>query len=361
MTEARLIDGARIARELRGALAHRVATLAAGGHTPGLAVILVGYWGLFAAAPSSGHAFAPSLLEVRETTPGHALVRWKQPAVRVSGSGLVPVMGESCRARGEPQTSVEDTGVVASWEIDCASGLVGQTILVEGIAASQASVLLRLVLTDGYVGSPRTDLVALLEERKLLVHTVLPHESAWTRDLEPISDSLTVLPPFLVGSGRRLLWTVTAFTLGHSVTLALAILGFVRVPQQPIEAGIAFSIYVLAVELAPRESRKLTLLERAPWLAAGLFGLLHGLGFAGALAQVGLPQGEIPLALFSFNVGIEAGQLVFVGVVLAVWAGVRALPVRWPPPAAYVPAYAMGTLAAFWFFQRLAASLPGFR
>src|SRR5215831_12643877 len=133
----------------------------------------------------------------------------------------------------------------------------------------------------------------------------------------------------LVGGGRRLLWTVTAFTLGHSVTLALAVLGFVHVPQQPIEAGIALSIYVLAVELAPRGVRKPTLLERAPWLAAGLFGLLHGLGLA--------------------------GQLAFVGVVLATWAGLRALPVRWPRSTAYVPAYAIGTLAAFWFFQRLAA------
>jgi hydrogenase/urease accessory protein HupE len=166
----------------------------------------------------------------------------------------------------------------------------------------------------------------------------------------------------LVGGGRRLLETVTAFTLGHSVTLALAVLGLVRVPQPPIEAGIAFSIYVLAVELAPRRlSRKPTLLARAPWLMAGLFGLLHGLGFAGALAQVGLPQGEIPLALFAFNLGIEAGQLVFVGVVLAVWAALRALPVRWPPSVLYVPAYAMGTLAAFWCLQRLAVSLPGFR
>ena len=331
-----------------------------------LAVILVGYWGLFAAAPASGHAFAPSLLDVRETTPGHALVRWKQPAVRVSGSGLVPVMGESCRARGEPQTSVEDTGVVASWEIDCVSGLVGQTILVEGIAASQASVLLRLVLTDGR--SMRHVLTAdqpsfVVPEREGTLDVMAGYGRLGVEHILTGFDHLLFVLGLvlLVGSGRLLLWTVTAFTLGHSVTLALAILGFVRVPQQPIEAGIAFSIYVLAVELAPRESRKLTLLERAPWLAAGLFGLLHGLGFAGALAQVGLPQGEIPLALFSFNVGIEAGQLVFVGVVLAVWAGVRALPVRWPPPAAYVPAYAMGTLAAFWFFQRLAASLPGFR
>ena len=331
-----------------------------------LAASLVICCSLIAAAPASGHAFAPSLLEVRETTPGHAVVRWKQPAVRVTGSGLVPIMSESCRRNGEPQTSVEDTGIVASWEVDCVGGLVGQTIRVEGIGASQANVLLRLVLADG-----RSMRHVLTEDQPSFVvperEGTLDVMSGYGRlGLEHILTGfdhlLFVLGlVLLVGGGRRLLGTVTAFTLGHSVTLALAVLGFVHVPQQPIEAGIAFSIYVLALELAPRESAKATLLQRAPWLAAGLFGLLHGLGFAGALAQVGLPQGEIPLALFSFNVGIEAGQLVFVGVVLATWAALRALPVRWPSPVTYIPAYALGTLSAFWFFQRLAASLPSLR
>jgi len=163
----------------------------------------------------------------------------------------------------------------------------------------------------------------------------------------------------LVRGGRRLLWTVTAFTLGHSVTLALAVLGIVHIPQQPIEAGIALSIYILAVQLAPFRPLKPSLMARFPWLMAGVFGLLHGLGFAGALAEVGLPDGEIPLALFSFNVGIELGQLAFVGVVLAAWWGLRTLPLRWPKPAGYVPVYAMGSLAVFWFLERVTASLAG--
>jgi hydrogenase/urease accessory protein HupE len=330
-----------------------------------LVAILIGHWSLFT-APASGHAFDPSLLEVRETEPGHAVVRWKQPAVRVSGSVLLPVLPESCRARGERKSSTEDTGVVVSWEIECSGGLVGQAIRVEGIAASQANVLLRLVLADGR--SVRHVLTVdqpsfVVPEREGALDVMAGYGRLGVEHILTGFDHLLFVLGLvlLVGGGRRLLWTVTAFTLGHSVTLALATLGFVRVPQQPIEAGIAFSIYVLAVELAPRESRKTTLLERAPWLAAGLFGLLHGLGFAGALAQVGLPPGEIPLALFSFNVGIEAGQLVFVGGVLAAWVALRALPVRWPKRAGYVPAYAIGTLAAFWFFQRLAASLTSFR
>ena len=331
-----------------------------------LAAMVIAFWNLTAAAPASGHAFAPSLLEVRETTPGHAVVRWKQPAVRVTGSGLVPIMSESCRRTGELQTSVEDIGIVASWEIDCVGGLVGQMIRVEGIGASRANVLLRLVLADGR--SMRHVLTEdhpsfVVPEREGTLDVIAGYGRLGVEHILTGFDHLLFVLGLvlLVGGGRRLLGTVTAFTLGHSVTLVLAILGFVRVPQQPIEAGIAFSIYVLAVELAPRGSPKATLLQRAPWLAAGLFGLLHGLGFAGALAQVGLPQGEIPLALFSFNVGIETGQLVFVGVVLATWAALRALPVRWPSPITYIPAYTMGTLSAFWFFQRVAASLTTLR
>ena len=327
---------------------------------------LVGCWSLVAVAPAHSHAFAPALLEVRESTPGHALVRWKQPAMRVAGSGLVPLLSERCSAGGEPQTSDEDTGVVVRWEIDCAGGLVGQTLRVDGIAASQANVLLRLVLADGR--SIRQVLTAeqpsfVVPARQGALDVLASYGRLGVEHILTGFDHLLFVLGLvlLVGSGRRLLGTVTAFTLGHSVTLALAILDVVRLPQAPIEAGIACSIYVLAVELAPDDTRKPTLLTRAPWLMAGLFGLLHGLGFAGALAQVGLPQGDIPLALFAFNVGIEAGQLMFVGVVLAVWAGVRALPVRWPRLAAYVPAYAMGTLAVFWCLQRLAASLPGVR
>jgi hydrogenase/urease accessory protein HupE len=157
----------------------------------------------------------------------------------------------------------------------------------------------------------------------------------------------------LVGRGRTLLWTITAFTVGHSITLALASLGIVRVPQGPMEAAIAFSIYLLAVELVRSRAGQTSVVQRAPWLVAGPFGLLHGLGFAGALAEVGLPQGEIPLALFAFNVGIELGQLAFVAVVLVAMVALRRLPVRWPRWAPALPAYGIGSLAIYWFVERL--------
>jgi hypothetical protein len=142
---------------------------------------------------------------------------------------------------------------------------------------------------------------------------------------------------------------------GHSVTLALAALGVVHVPQAPIEAAIALSIYFLAVELTNVRQGTLTLTQRAPWAVAAGFGLLHGLGFPGALAEVGLPTAEIPLALFSFNVGIELGQLAFVSAVLLVGAALGKLPVAWPRWAKPALAYGIGTIATFWFLQRAAS------
>ena len=158
----------------------------------------------------------------------------------------------------------------------------------------------------------------------------------------------------LVGGGRRLIQTITAFTVGHSVTLSLAATGFVHFPSRPIEVAIALTVFWLAVDLARHGERRASWMRRAPWLMAGSFGLLHGLGFAGALSEAGLPAGEIPLALFSFNVGIETGQLLFVAAMLAAAALLRALVADLPGWVARVPVYAMGSLAAYWFLERSA-------
>jgi hypothetical protein len=153
-----------------------------------------------------------------------------------------------------------------------------------------------------------------------------------------------------------LFWTVTAFTLAHSITLSLATLGYVNVPGRPVEATIALSILLLAYEIVRIRSGEPSLTVRWPWLVAFSFGLLHGFGFAGALTELGLPQGEIPLALFSFNVGVELGQLMFITVVLGAMALARRL--RLPEPverfALPMATYFIGGLAAFWFIERVA-------
>jgi len=157
----------------------------------------------------------------------------------------------------------------------------------------------------------------------------------------------------LVRHWRPLLWTITAFTAGHSLTLSLAAMGFVHVPQAPVEALIALSIFVVAVEITRRTEGGASGLWRMPWSMALVFGLLHGLGFAGALAEVGLPADEIPVALFAFNIGIELGQILFVGLILVSWHVLARFPRRLGRAGQLIPAYVIGSLAALWAFERI--------
>jgi hypothetical protein len=167
---------------------------------------------------------------------------------------------------------------------------------------------------------------------------------------------LFVLALLLITRGfGRLVKTVTAFTVAHSITLALATLGFVHVPQRPVEAVIALSIVFVAAEIVHARRGREGMAARAPWMVAFTFGLLHGFGFAGALSEIGLPAGHIPLALFFFNVGVEVGQLLFIAAVLSLVALVRHLRLPLPGWAELVPPYAIGSVAMFWVLQRIAA------
>jgi hydrogenase/urease accessory protein HupE len=174
--------------------------------------------------------------------------------------------------------------------------------------------------------------------------------------LRGVDHLLFVLGLVLLVRGRReILWTITAFTLGHSVTLALATLGVVNAPTRLVEALIAASIVVVALELTRGRdlvddaARGLSLLLRRPWLVAFTFGLLHGFGFAGALAQIGLPRGEIPLAVLSFNLGIELGQSTFAAAILTL---VALLPLRWHAASRLAAAYGIGALGMLWLYER---------
>jgi len=177
--------------------------------------------------------------------------------------------------------------------------------------------------------------------------------------LEGIDHLLFVLGlvVLLHGRWRALGWTVTAFTAGHSVTLSLASLGWVSVSSRAAEAVIALSILLLAVELARGDRSRSdapSVTRRAPWAVAALFGLVHGLGFAGALAEVGLPRAETPLALFGFNLGVELGQLVFVAALLLVAAlGKRSIPERLQPALAAALPYVLGIPSSYWLFERI--------
>jgi len=315
------------------------------------------------ATAARAHVFAPALLELKETEKDHFAVRWKEPAVRARGTSLRPVLPTGCTGIGSPVVKSDPAnlvaGAVAQWTISCADGLVDKTLGVEGLDISQTSAVLRVQFADGRVVHQLLTATApafTIPDREDTLEIAISYGKLGVEHIATGWDHLTFVLALivLVVGRRRLIVTITAFTLGHSVTLALAALGVVQVPQVLTEAVIALSIVVIAMELAHTATGgQPGILSRKPWAMAGLFGLLHGLGFAGALSEIGLPQGEIPMALLSFNLGIELGQLGFIAIVLSLWALLRRLPLDVSrQPVRLAPAYAIGTVAMFWFIQR---------
>jgi hydrogenase/urease accessory protein HupE len=239
-------------------------------------------------------------------------------------------------------------------------GLSGQAIAIDGLAGSAADVLVRVERIDG-----SSQVARPLPGRPwfTIEEAASPLEVAKTYTLLGIEHILVGFDHllfvlallFLVRGPRRILLTITAFTVAHSFTLAAATLDVVSLPGPPVEATIALSIVFLAREMATSLGGRPGLTERYPWIVAFVFGLLHGLGFAGVLAEIGLPQHAIPTALLCFNIGVEIGQLLFVGVALALFALLTRVLSRWLRTLRWIPSYAIGTVASFWLVERVAS------
>jgi len=256
-------------------------------------------------------------------------------------------------------TQLTGNAAVQTWRLRLLAPLRGRLLHVDGLTSTMTDVLVRIQFADGASWvtrlTPQAPQVRIPEHQGrgsvAVIYLVLGVEHI----LLGIDHLLFVLALLLITSGiRRLALTITAFTLAHSITLALATLGFVRMPPPPVEAVIALSIVFVAAEILRARRGEEGLTARAPWIVAFTFGLLHGFGFAGALAEIGLPAGQIPLALFFFNVGVEVGQLVFVAAILAIIAMARRTRVELPHWAALAPPYAIGCIAMFWVIQRVA-------
>jgi hypothetical protein len=311
-------------------------------------------------AAAAAHRLAPSLLELREIGAGRFDVHWKTPRLQSAGAPLLPELPGTCRSLAEPLPSADASSLSLRWTVDCGTaGLLGETLRVSGLELSGTSALIRVSLADGrrlrgLLDGDRPSLEVTAREQPLRV--VRETGALGLRHILGGPDHLLFVTGLmlLVRGRRRLLATITAFTLGHSVTLALAVLGFVRFPSGAVELAIALSLLLLAAEIARGSASRGGRMRRRPWVMASGFGLLHGLGFAGALTEAGLPADEIPLALASFNVGIELGQLVFVALMLALGGALAALPVRSTAWLTRAPAYAIGILAAYWCFDRAA-------
>jgi hydrogenase/urease accessory protein HupE len=310
------------------------------------------------------HPLDPALLELRESPGAPVEVRWREPMGAPGSALLTPVLPERCRPASPVREEPSGQSVVRSWSVDCgARGLAGERLGVLGLDARGTDALVRVRLAGGEIAQAvlRGDRSSFeVPERPSALAAAREYVALGFQHILSGGDHLLfVLGLMLLVRGRRrLLATLTAFTAGHSVTLSLAALGVLRIPPPPVEALIAVSIFVVAVELSRGDGRDgETWARRRSWVMAALFGLLHGLGFAGALTRAGLPAGEVPAALLSFNVGIELGQLAFIAVALPLRRAMGWLPARWQPFARQAPQYVIGSVSTLLILDRVAAIL----
>lgn len=324
---------------------------------------LLAGWLLCLSALAVAHENLPASLLIDEQQPQLFSVTWRVPTVQGGAAlGIVPRFPLDCVPLAAPSEIFATSSRISHSQLRCSRGLRdGARIDFDGMPATMVNALVRVGYLDGrsvsQIASPQTPQVELNLASQGSVDVAGYFTLGVEHILGGVDHLLFVLCLILLVQGRwRLLQTITAFTLAHSITLVEATLGYVQVPAAPVEATIALSIVFLASELL-RPTGRQGLAARLPWLVAFCFGLLHGLGFAGALSEVGLPAGDIPLALLLFNLGVEAGQLLFVAAVLVGLAVLRQWRGAWPQWLRQAPAYAVGSVAVFWLLQRMAVVL----
>jgi hydrogenase/urease accessory protein HupE len=311
--------------------------------------------------PAQAHEVRPAYLELHQVRTDTYDVLWKVPGLGDDlRLGLYVEMPNDCVNLSEPRGYMINNAFTERWSVRRAGGLSGATIHIGGLSATTTDVLVRVERMDGGVQVTRVlpsapSFVVEAAPSALGVartYTVLGVEHI----LSGIDHLLFVLALILItGGGWKLVKTATAFTFSHSITLTLATLGYVHVPQRPVEAAIALSIVFVAAEIVHTRQGRAGVTARAPWIVALTFGLIHGLGFASGLSAAGLPTRHIPEALFFFSAGVETGHLLFIAAVLSLIAVGRRVRLPTPRWAELVPPYAIGSVAMFWVIQRIAA------
>ncbi len=309
----------------------------------------------------SAHEVRPAYLELRQTGTETYDVLWKVPGrgdnMRL---GLYVELPAGCKNLTEPRAAMANSAFTERWQVKCAGGLTGGTIHIAGLSTTMTDVLVRLERLDG-----STQVTRLTPSAPSFVVAAAANALGVTRTytvlgiehiLSGVDHLLFVLALLIITAGGwKLVKTVTAFTLSHSITLTLATLGYIHVPQRPVEAVIALSIVFVASEILHIRAGRAGLTARAPWIVAFTFGLMHGVGFASGLSDAGLPDGHIPTALLFFSIGVETGHFLFIAAVLTLIAMARRLKLPAPQWARLIPPYAIGSLAMFWVIQRVAA------
>ncbi len=312
-------------------------------------------------APSLwAHESRPAYLEVKETAPGQYSLLWRTPTLAGMRLPVGLQLPDDVRNLKEPATEELTDSEVTRYTIAAGpSGLSGKRIEFPGLQGTITDVLVRVEMLDGrswtvivHPSQPWVEITAAQTRLQVMGSFIV---QGIRHILFGADHMLFVLGLLLIVKDRwMLLKTITAFTVAHSITLAIATLGYAEAPVLPLNAAIALSILFLGPEIVRSWRGETSFTIRHPWVVAFAFGLLHGFGFASALTSAGLPKAELPTALLSFNVGVEIGQLSFVALILLLERAFRILQVRWPRWAEALPGYAVGSLGAFWTVQRLA-------
>ena len=331
---------------------------------PVVLLVLVVICGLFTTSSVFAHEVRPAYLQLHQTGAETYDVLWKVPArgedLRLS---IYVELPKNCTRESPPRGAFGDNAFTEQWGIKCANGLIGNSVQINGLKATMTDVLVRIERLDG-----TTQIARLTPSAPSFVVAAAPSPTQVGKiylllGIEHILTGwdhlLYILAMLLLVKGwKRVVATMSAFTATHSLTLTAAALGWVNVPQRPVEACIALSILFVTSEIVRERNGNSGLTARWPWAISFTFGLLHGFGFAGALAEVGLPQKAIPVALLFFNLGVEVGQLIFVVGVFAIALLARQASHRFTVPRPTwswrLPPYAIGAVAAFWFLQRIA-------
>lgn len=306
-----------------------------------------------------GHEVRPAYLELQQTNPETYDMLWKVPGrgeyLRL---GIYVELPADCTDVSEPQAAMFNNAFTERRAVKCTGGLTGHMIHIAGLRTTMTDVLVRLEYLDG-----TTQVTMLMPSKPSFIVEAAP--SLWRRAATYLRlgidhillgiDHLLFIFGLLLIVGNRwmLIKTITAFTIAHSITLAVATLGYASAPLPPLNAAIALSILFLGPEIIRVWRGETSLTIRYPWVVAFAFGLLHGFGFASGLKETGLPQTDIAWALFLFNIGVEAGQVMFVLLMLAMTRSFHQLEIQWPRWAQALPGYTVGSLGAFWTIQRV--------
>jgi hydrogenase/urease accessory protein HupE len=322
---------------------------------------------LFVCPAAWSHEARPAYLELKETAPNQFSVLWRTPVLAGMRLPIMLRLPDDVKNLKEPTVEeLADSFLERRWIDAGKGGLAGKRIEFPGLQATITDVLVRVEMLDGrksttivHASQPWVDIPASQTWMGVVGSYIL---QGIRHILFGADHMLFVLGLLLIVKDRwMLLKTVTAFTVAHSITLAIATLGYAEVPIVPLNAAIALSILFLGPEIVRCWRGETSFTIRHPWVVAFAFGLLHGFGFASALTSAGLPHHDLPIALVSFNIGVEIGQLGFIALILALERAFRVLEVRWPRWAEALPGYTVGGLGAFWTIQRMAILLGGSR